>query len=211
MPSSTRTPPRAQASLSGWPTRRMPRWAWLVAAGLLVIAVAVAIVHRPSRSERASDLHGLLTEVTADIQSCAGGVGESLTALHDVQAEHFGNAKDISDGISLAQQGSANCSPATNELLDDLENYQVPESLDSFRLTAAVSDMITWAAPDAQQVQTDVADLLAARTSLAKSQAAAALGKAVSKLDAERTAIDNVMNKAIKSLALHASPPPLPG
>ena len=77
--------------------------------------------------------------MTPDIESCAGGVGESLTALRQVQAEHLGSSADVSDAISIAQQGAANCSPANNELIDDLESYQVPESLASFGLKSAVT------------------------------------------------------------------------
>ena len=43
-------PPRASTLPSGWPVRRMPRWVLLAGAGLLVIAVAVALVHKPSNA-----------------------------------------------------------------------------------------------------------------------------------------------------------------
>src|SRR4029077_4240548 len=105
---------------------------------LLAIAVAVALVHKPTQGEMASDLRGFLTAVTTDIESCAGGVGESLTALHEVQSGAR-SAADVSDGISVAQQGAANCAPANNEQIDDLENYQVPESLFSFQLKGVVT------------------------------------------------------------------------
>ena len=106
--------------------RRMPRWVLAALAAFLVAAVAVALVHKPSQAERATDMRGFLQYVNSDIESCAAGVGESLTALREVQAEHFGNSADVSDGISVAQQGAANCAPANNEQIDDLENYQVP-------------------------------------------------------------------------------------
>ena len=158
--------------------RRTPRWILLAGAGLLVIAVAVALVHRPTQAQRASDLRGVLQDLTADIESCAGGVGESLTALHQVQAEGGRNARDVSLGISLAQQG-AELRAGNNELIDDLETYQMPESLDSFRLIPVVPALVTWAAPDAEQVETDVAGVLSATTPQAKSQAEAALSRAL--------------------------------
>ena len=204
-------PTRLPTRPNGWPVRRTPRWFLAAAAAFLAVAVAVALVHRPSQAERASDLRGFLSYVTTEIQSCAGGVGESLTALHEVQAEHYGNGADIRDGISVAQQGAANCEPANNEQLDDLENYQVPESLDSFGLAASVSDLIAWAAPDAEQVQSDVAAVLAATSPQARSAAQVALGQAVRKLDAERTVIDHILDKPIRTLAVHAAPPRLPG
>jgi hypothetical protein len=181
--------------------------------GLLVVvaAVAVALVHKPSKAERASDLRGVLQSVTTDIESCAGGVSESLQALHQVQAEGGRSSSDIVAAISVAQQGAANCSPANNELIDDLENYQVPESLSSFRLPAAVSGVIAWAAPHAEQVQTDVANLLSAKTPQAKAAAQAALTLALTSLDAQRAKIDASFNVAIRTLGVHASPPRLPG
>ncbi len=189
----------------------MPRWAILAVAGLVVIAAAVALAHRPSQAERAADLRGVLTEMTTDIQSCAAGVGESLTALRMVQAEHGRNSTDVAEGISVAQQASQECAPANNELIDNLEAYQVPESLASFRLSGAVSGLVSWAAPDAQQVDTEVATLLAAKTPQAKRQAATALGQAVRRLDAKRAVVYKLVDTAITALAAHAAPPKLPG
>ncbi|MGO8959685.1 MAG: hypothetical protein ACLQFR_20305 [Streptosporangiaceae bacterium] len=211
MSSSTRTPPHRRVSATGWPVRRTPRWVLLTLAGLLVIAAAVALVHKPSRAERATDLRGVLTEMTTDIQSCAAGVGESLTALRLVQAEDSSNSTNVSDGITIAGYGAQECAPANNELLDNLESYQVPESLASFRLTAAVTGLVNWAAPDAQQVDNDVASLLAAKSPQAASQARNALSRALGKLNAERAAVYKIVNNATKTLAVRAAPPKLPG
>ena len=188
----------------------MPRWIYLTFAGLLAVAVAVALVHKPTQGEKASDLRGFLTAVTTDIESCAGGVGESLTALHEVQSGAR-SAADVSDGISVAQQGAANCAPANNEQIDDLENYQVPESLFSFQLKGVVTRLVTWAAPDAERVQTDVANVLSARTVHARNQAQADLSAAVAALDKQRSAINSVLDAATKALAVHQSGPRLPG
>jgi len=156
-------------------------------------------------------MQGFLQEVNADIESCSGGVGESLTALHQVQAEHFSNSTNVSQGASVASQGAANCAPANNEEIDDLENYQVPESLDGFGLVGTVTDLIAWAAPDAERVQTDVAEVLSSTTPQARSKAEADLSRDLSTLNAERTKIDAPIAKAIKSLRMHAAPPRLAG
>ena len=212
MPSAPATqPPRVNARPNGWPVHRMPRWTLLAVAAFLAAAVAVALVHKPSTAERASDMRGFLQEVTSDIESCAAGVSESLTALHQVQAEHFGNSSDVSDGISVAQQGAANCEPANNEQIDDLENYQVPESLDSFGLVNAVSALVAWAVPNAEQVQNDVAQVLSATTPQARSQDETALSAALRKLDAERVLVVRPVNGAIKTLAVRSSALRLPG
>lgn len=204
-------PPRASERPSGWPVRRTPRWVLGALAALLAMAVAVALVHKPSTAERAFDLHGFLHDVTYDIESCAAGVSESLTALHAVQAEHFRSAADVQDGISVADQGTANCAPANNEQIDSLENYQVPQSLYSFGLAASVTAMVDWAAPDAEDVQTDVASVLSATTPAARAQAEAALSRALAALNAKRAAADRPIGAAIRALHMHAAPPPLPG
>jgi hypothetical protein len=191
--------------------RRTPRWLLLAGVGFLAVAVAVALVHRPSTAERASDMSGFLSEVNADIESCSAGVAESLTALHLVQAADYSSASNVSDGVSVAEQGAANCEPANNEEIDDLENYQVPESLDSFGLVSAVSDVVTWAVPDAERVQTDVAQLLSGTTPQARMQAEASLARDLSTLNAERAAVDGPIAKAIKALHMHAAPPRLAG
>jgi hypothetical protein len=202
---------RARNLPSGWPVRRTPRWVLLAIAALVLIAVAVSLVHKPSPAERATDLRGFLHEVTADIQSCAGGVGESLAALQLVESGQASTPTDVSDGISVARQGSDNCSPANNEEIDNLESYQVPQSLDSFGLQGAVSSLVTWAAPDAQRVQDDVAAVLGAPTSQTKSRAQAALSRDVAALDAQRAKVDGPINRAIRTLAVKAAAPRLPG
>jgi len=207
--SPTRTdPPYLPIRVGGQPFRHTPRWAYLAGIAILLIAVAVGLVHKPSRAERAADLRGFLQVMNADIESCAGGVGESLTALRLIDA---GRSHDVTDAITVAGTGASNCSPANNELIDDLEGYEVPESLASFHLKNAVTSLVGWAAPDAEQVQADVADVLAARSAPAKVAARAALTAAVRKLDARRAAADSLINAAITSLAVAAAPPRLPG
>ena len=204
-------PPYVPLRTRSWPQRRIPRWVYAAAAGLIVVAVAIGLVHKPSQAERASDLRGFLHQVTADIESCAGGVSESLAALHQIQSGAATTAADRSDGISIAQQGAANCSPANNELIDDLENYQVPESLFSYKLPGAVTAMVDWAAPNAERVQLDVVRVLSAHSAQARSEAQAALTAALTALDAKRTQIDAVIGAAITSLGVHEPGPRLPG
>ncbi len=210
MTSQRPEPPYVPIRTNRWPVRRTPRWALALGAVVIVGVVLVSLVHKPSNAERASDMRGFLSSVNTDIESCAGGVGESLTALHDVQAGQ-NTSKDISDAVSVAQQGVANCAPANNMQIDDLESYQVPESLDSYQLVGVVTGLVNWAAPDAQNVMNDVANVLQAKTPAAKASAQAALNKAVKKLDSQRSAVDSVMNRAIKSLAMTATVPNLPG
>jgi hypothetical protein len=200
-------PPYVPIRRTAWATRRTPRWVLLALAVVVAGSVVVSLVHKPSQSERVSDLRGFLSDVNYNIESCAAGVGESLTAMR----EAGNNASEIQDTISIANQGADNCEPANNEQIDDLEQYQVTESLASFHLASVVTGLVNWAAPDAVDVQTDVAALMAAPNPQAKAKDMAALQQALRKLNAQRATVDATIQAASRSLSAHASPPSLPG
>jgi hypothetical protein len=203
--------PQTSTLSSGWPVRRTPRRLLLAAIPALAAAIAVSLAHSPTRAERASDLHSYLQALNTDVESCAGGVRESLTALRLVEAEDWRSASDISDGISVAEQGAANCGPADNEQIDDLENYQVPESLDGFGLVAVVTSLVDWVAPCAQDVETGVAKVLAAPSPQARARAKAELTVAIGRLNDKRAAVNGPIRKAIAALGAQVTPLKLPG
>lgn len=192
---------------SGWPVLRTPRWMLAAAVVLVAGLTLAAIPHHPSSSQRIADLRGVVQEMNTDIESCAGGVSESLTALQQIQS---GASHDVKTGVSIATTGAANCSPANSMPMDDLVEYQVPESLASFHLDQTVNDLVTWGFPDAQRVQADVATLLTASTPSAVRAATAQLHHDQGVLDTERAIIYGMINAANKSLSSHVAPPPLP-
>jgi hypothetical protein len=200
-------PPHVPLRHGGWPVQKAPRW--LLVAGALVLAGAVltGLAHRPTRSQRAADVNAFLHDMTTDIQSCAGGVRESLTALHAIQsgAEH-----DVRTAAHIATYGAGNCSPANNELLDDLTLYQVSESLASFGLPRVVDGLVTWAFPDAQRVQDDVAGVLGA-SGAARVTATAKLRRDLRTLDAQRAYINKIMMNAVNATSATGRLPELPG
>ena len=193
---------------AGWPAHRTPRWLAFAGAGLLAVAVCVGLAVQPSRAARASDLRGFLSDMNTDIESCAGGVSESLTVLRQIEQ---GASGQRATAVEIAQTGASNCSPANSMAIDDLEQYQVAESLASFHLAGVVTGLVNWAAPDAVDVQTDVARVLTARGAAASATAMAALSRAIKTLDAQRSVLYAAMNSAIRSLSAHATPPRLPG
>jgi hypothetical protein len=170
--------------------------------------VVVGLAHRPSPQQRATDLRGLLHAVTYDIDGCAGDLSRSLAALATVDG---GQRAEARTAISLAGAGAADCSPANDELIDDLETYEVPESLARFRLQGAVTGLIDWADPDAAAVQTDIAAVLAARGTPARAADQARLNAALATLDAQRAAVRRALAPAIRALAPGAAGPGLPG
>jgi len=200
-------PPYVPIRRGAWPVRRTPRW--LIAAVLAIVAVSVLVgiaVH-PSRSQRATDLNGFLADMKYDIQSCAGGVRDSLTALRAIEA---GTSRSVGTAVGIATYGAQNCSPANNMQLDDLVGYQVHESLHSFRLDRVVNGLVNWATPDAWRVQNDVAAVLRARGA-ARAAAAATLQKDLRILDNQRAYLDRIMMAAVRATGATGRPPPLPG
>jgi hypothetical protein len=200
-------PPYVPIRRTAWPVRRTPRWWFAAGAAIVVAGVLVGIAVHPSKSQRAADLNGFLTDMKTDIQSCAGGVRESLIALHSIEA---GTERDVGTAIHIATYGSGNCSPANNVLLDDLVGYQVHESLSSFRLDRVVNGLVDWATPDALRVQADVAAVLRAQGA-ARTTATTKLNSDLKVLDAQRAYLDKIMMAAITATGASARPPPLPG
>ena len=209
MQSPPRTqPPYVPIRRTGWATRRSPRLLWVAGASVLAIAVALALVHRPSQAQRASDLRGFLQDMNTSIESCAAGVSESLTAMQGIES---GASHDRADGAKVATDGATNCTLAYSMQIDDLTSYQVAQSLASFHLDSVVKGLVIWADPDAVNVQTDIASVINARTPQARVRAQATLHSALGVLDAQRRAVDAVIEHAITSLSAHATPPRLPG
>lgn len=199
--------PRATYRPTGWPVLRTPRWMLAAAAVLVAGLVIVAIPHRPSTAQRAADLRGMVHDVTYDIESCAGGVTDSLTAL---QAIESGMSHDVETAVTIANTATANCAPGNNMQMEDLVQYQVPESLASFHLDAAVNDLVTWAFPLAQRVQSDVASRAAATTPAQVASTSAQLRRDRLAMDAQRARIDQLFTSASTGLSPHVAPPSLP-
>jgi len=201
-------PPRAAYRPTGWPVLRTPRW--MLAAGLVLVAglVLAAIPHRPSTEQRAADLRGVVHDLTIDIESCAGGITDSLTALRAIES---GTSHDVETAVTIANTAAANCSPGNSMQMEDLVQYQVPESLASFHLDKAVNDLVTWGFPLAQRVQSDVATRLAATTPAEIDTASAQLRRDQQAMDAQRARINQAFTSASTALTAHVAPPSLPG
>jgi len=199
--------PRVSSRPSGWPVLRTPKWMLAGAAVLVAGLTLAAIPHRPSTAERATDLRGMVHDLNIDIESCAGGVNDSITALRAIQS---GTSHDVKTAIEIANTAAANCSPANSMPMEDLVQYQAPGSLASFHLQKAVDDLVTWGFPLAQRVQTDVATIVSAKTPAAAQRASAQLRRDQQALDAERALIDRLITTASTSLSAHVSPPSLP-
>jgi predicted amidohydrolase YtcJ len=104
---------------------------------------------------------------------------------------------------------AANCSPANNEPLADLTQYQVTESLARFNLQNCTNDFVTWSF-DGVPVQTDMVAVMTARSTAARTAASAALHRDLDKLNAERATIYSILRSAEHAVDDNAALPSLP-
>lgn len=208
MDSPTKTqPPFVPLRHTGWATRRTPLWVFAAIIVLAAGGVLVSLSHKPTQAQRASDLTGYFNDVNAGIESCAGGARDSLTAFNRVEA---GDTAQYSAAVGILTYNAQNCSPANNQPLQDFTNYQVTESLARFPLDKADNDVITWAFPDAMNVQQDMLAVLRASTPAARAKAKATLSTALATMDAQRAAIYAVWQNAERSAGATAPLPYLP-
>jgi hypothetical protein len=198
-------PPNASLRRSGWATRRTPLWVFAAIAIALLGVYVVSLSHRPSQSQRASDLTGYFADVNTGIGSCAAGLRDSMTAY---QAIVGGNRAEFNTGVSIVVYGASNCQVATSEPIADFANYQVTESLASLNLDRADAGVITWAF-DATAYQHDMLAVLRADTQAARARALAALAPALAALNAQRAAIDASWNAAKRSVGVTTALPNL--
>jgi len=198
-------PPFVPLRRSGWATRRTPLWVFAAIAVALLAVYAVSLSHKPSQSQRASDLNGYFADVNTGIGSCAAGLRDSMTAY---QAIAGGDRAELNTGVSILTYGASNCEVATSEPIADFANYQVTESLASLNLETADDDVITWAF-DATAYQQDMLAVLRASTSPARTRALAALAPALTRLNARRAAIDTLWNAAKGSVGVTTALPNL--
>jgi hypothetical protein len=165
----------------------------------------VSLSHKPSQSQRATDLTAYFADVNTGIGSCAAGLRDSMTAY---QAIVGGNRAEFNTGVSILVYGASNCEVATSEPIADFANYQVTESLASLNLDRADDDVITWAF-DATAYQHDMLAVLRASTSPARARARAALAPALATLNAQQAAIDAIWNAAKRPVGVTTALPNL--
>ena len=205
---TTTDPPYVPIRHSGWPVRRTPIWVLLAVLVLAGGAVLVSLSHKPSHAQQASDLNAYMNDMNAGVESCAGGVRESQQALSAVEA---GDTADLKTAVKLVNFNAENCSPANNEPLADLTQYQVTESLASFNLVTCTNDFVTWTFPYAMQAQLDMVSVLTATSASARASATATMAGELRKLDAERATIYSILRSAERATSDKTALPSLPG
>jgi hypothetical protein len=181
-------------------------WVFAFTAVAVAGVVLVALSHKPSPSQRASDLAKYFGDVKGGIGSCAAGLRDSENAYGQVLG---GDAAHAATARAIFTFGANNCTLAGNQALTDFAGYQVSEVLSSYNLDTADNDVITWSF-DSTAVQQDMTAVLGAATPAARASAQATLKAAIAKLDAQRTALDAIWTAAQKAAGATAAIPALP-
>ena len=206
---TTRTqtqPPFIPLRRSGWATRRTPLWVFAFIAVAAAGVFLVSLSHKPSQSQRASDLAAYFADVKGGIGSCAAGLRDSQNAYGQVIG---GDTADAKTARAIFTYGANNCTLASNQALTDFAGYQVTESLASYHLDTADNGVITWSF-DSTDVQQDMTAVLGAATPAARSSAQATLKAGLAKLDAQRAALDAIWTTAKQAAGATAAIPALP-
>ena len=199
-------PPFIPLRRSGWATRRTPLWVFAFIAVAAAGVFLVSLSHKPSPSQRASDLAAYFADVKGGIGSCAAGLRDSENAYGQVLG---GDTADAKTARAIFTYGANNCTLASNQALTDFAGYQVTESLASYHLDTADNGVLTWSF-DSTGVQQDMTAVLGAATPAARSSAQATLNAAIAKLDAQRAAVDAIWTTAKKAAGATAAIPALP-
>lgn len=174
----------------------------------MLLGAVVGLSHRPTTSQRSADLSEFLQTLNTDVQSCAGGVRDSLYVLRTTDS---GASHDIPTAVSVASTGATNCLPTNNDPLAGLTGEQPPESLLSYHLDRATNALLTWGAIDASAVCTDVAAVLVSRGQPGEAAARAALSRDLTRMDKQRATVSALLKPAVKALAPKTGLLALPG
>jgi hypothetical protein len=199
-------PPFVPLRRGGWATKRTPRWVFAVLAVVAVGVFLVSLSHKPSPSQRASDLAGYFKDAQAGIGSCAAGLHDSENAYGQVTGGETAHAKTAQ---AVFTYGGSNCTLASNQALTDFASYQVTESLAALNLDAADNDIITWSF-DSTAVQQDMLAVLKAATPATRASAQATLRAGLAALDKQRAAVYAIWTAAKSATGATAAFPDLP-
>ena len=136
------------------------RRTWALAA-LGVVALTIVVVTDFPRStnptDRSSQYILVQTQVWSDIQSCDAGLASSITAVGEI-LDH--RSTDVATANEIATQAEPNCTPVGNSDLLDLASINVPNILENYQVKYAITDLNTWAFPNAAAIINDLRGLL---------------------------------------------------
>ena len=142
--------------------RRRTLYLTLGVLAVLIGCVAFDVGHSATRSDRASDLRALASEVRSDLASCNSSLDDSFSAYSEVVS---GRHDELSAAEGIIRGDAPECTPVENSDLYDLATLEATPTLRAYNLQPALIQFEEWAYPNATAVMTDLAQLLSDPTS----------------------------------------------
>ncbi len=139
---------------------RLSRRSRYLALGIAALAAGTVVFnlgHGTTRSDRVSDLKGLVSQLQADVAACNSSARDSFSVYLDVIDGHPGD-RGRAEGVVGGDQPY--CTPVGNTDLFDLATLEAPPSLRSLDLQPTVQALAQWAYPQAAGAISDVDTLL---------------------------------------------------
>jgi hypothetical protein len=158
-----RSAPRAGARtrLAGRPHRprlsRRGRYVALATVAVVVGSAAFDLGRPKTTADRAGDLRALVTEIRTDVASCHASVVSSFEAYTDVVDGHPSKRRAAE---VIVAGNEPECTPESNSDLYDMATSEAPGSLRGFDVQSVLTDVTTWAFPQAAAAINDVDQLL---------------------------------------------------
>ena len=128
---------------------------------VMLLAIAVMVISDYPKSVSKADLQSqyslIQKEIWTDMQSCSASITDSTTAVTEIVNEI---SNQMATAQSIVKNAIPNCTIVGNGDLLDMESIEVPNILLNYKVNTIISDLYTWAFPNAKAVLDDLAQLL---------------------------------------------------
>ncbi|MDA8278347.1 MAG: hypothetical protein M0Z45_09180 [Actinomycetota bacterium] len=128
---------------------------------VMLLAIAVMVISDYPKSVSKADLQSqyslIQKEIWTDMQSCSASITDSTTAVTEIVNKI---TNQMATAQSIVKNAIPNCTIVGNGDLLDMESIEVPNILLNYKVNTIISDLYTWAFPNAKAVLDDLAQLL---------------------------------------------------
>lgn len=128
---------------------------------VMLIAIAIMVISDYPKSVSKADLQSqyalIQKQIWTDMQSCAASITDSTTAVTEIVNK---TTNQMATAQSIVKNAIPNCTIVGNGDLLDMESIEVPNILLNYKVNTIISDLYTWAFPNAKTVLDDLSQLL---------------------------------------------------
>lgn len=173
----------------------------IAAVALLLAVVVLSDLGRPANAgDKKVDFNVFSKTVRSDMLSCNASVSDSITAFNEIQSK---KSTDLVTAKRIVTQAQPNCSVAVNSDLLDMSTQTIPTTLAPFHLQRVLSDMESWAYPNAVQLIADINTALSTGMTPALASDIKIRAQAMNRAESEA---QGVLNSTASKLSVHPAP-----